>query len=1440
FTLLSGTGVAGFDLNNLSFTHTIPQLSGTFSIVGSDLQFTTTIATLYTWDGGAGTGNWTDAANWNPDIVPIPGDALIFTGSTQTTVDTQANRTTGTITFDENADAFTLNNNIITLGGALTNQSTNLQTLNSGFTFNHNGVINAAAGDFLLSGAVALSNNTTTRTLTFTGPGTTTVNGIISNGPSAASGNLLKTGTGTLILNGLNTYSGSTTLVNGITQISNTANLGNGSATNTLIFNGGTLQLTANIPSLNQSITLQSTGTIDTDSHNLGIGTVISGPGGFTKLGTGQLLLSGANTYEGLTHLAQGSIQMTHSNALGSTADGTLVESGARLSLFNVDVGNETLLINGNGLLGSDGALSSLGNDSWAGAILLGSTSLIQVSGVGFTASGPIFLGTSTLTVNNVAPTTFTGTISGSGGLTKLGAADLFLTGNNTFIGTTTISNGNLILGNGGTSGSLSGPIVNNNLLTVNRSDTVVLPGVISGTGQLHQNGTGTTILTGNNTLSGSTEINNGTLQIGNGGTTGSLPGPIVNNAALRFNRSDIHTHTGLISGFGTLTQAGSGTLILPNANTYLGTTNVANGILRITNSNALGSGPIVVQGGATLELSGGVTLPVSTTLSLFGTLQNHSDDNTFLADLILPANASISNIAPGTTLTLGTTSFTESIDTGGFTLNLIGPGDIFLNSAINGTGQVVKTGSGTVTFFADENFYTGPTTVNEGTLILDTLTDLNGAIKGTLLTIGNNAGTPQSAIVQLGATLAPVANEMINDTAQVLLFSDGLLNLNSQTETIGSLQFTGGTVLTGTGGSLRFDPGTPAGGITTNPSASTALIDATGGSLHLNGDRTFNIALGGGTADLEIRGPIVDGTASSGLTKQGQGILLLNGTNTYTGNTDVLGGELRVEGSLASPLVTIGNGATLGGSGTLLGSLVIQSGGLLSPGSSPGILNVGALTLLPGSITLFEIDGLIPGTQHDQIQVVGNASLAGTAQILFGGGFTPSDGDTFTLIQAGSVTGTYDTLVSNLGAIFALDTIYTPTTFQLAIRVTQLDYTTFALNQNQFNVAANLDTFSRTGQMPELITLLNSLDAANLANALQQISPDQFGLMNTLAKQYNRAQGRNLFNRLSEWRISGGGIAGTVSTSSLRLLDWTSQPVIAGTKLRDYTPVSLDSIQSPGWSLFASGTGQFGDIQGDGNGSGYDFTTAGMTVGIDRKITRLGDGDLIGGFYAGYAGSTAKLDGAGGRVETDGGKFGVFGSWINEGLYLNAQVGGGVANYTTRRNVLGQRQTGETTGTELITDLQLGHEWQKVAWRFGPELGLSYSYVGINRFTERGGLAPLQIQEQNNHSLQTRLGWQTSYEWNGKNDWWIRPAANLSWAHEFLDPAPSIDGRFASGAGGIFSVNPTEVGRDTAILGLTTTFGQGTRWSGWIGYEAEVGDRMTIHTLNAGAAFKF
>jgi len=261
-------------------------------------------------------------------------------------------------------------------------------------------------------------------------------------------------------------------------------------------------------------------------------------------------------------------------------------------------------------------------------------------------------------------------------GLEKIGDGKLILIANNTYTGLTRISAGTLQLGDAGgyypsdASGMVAGniDIASGARLIFARNDNTTYAGATSGNGGMTKLGSGTLSLTGTNLHFGGTTITEGTLQIGAGGTSGSLRGAVVNNAALAFNRSDDFTYIYQISGTGSVTQRGAGTLTMTSTHSYTGATHVDAGTLLVNGSIASSSGVTV---GAGAFLGGAGTVPTVTmgagglkpgdgttaigTLNVGGNL-NFASNSTYYADLssidpmsdlvLVSGNASLNNAA--------------------------------------------------------------------------------------------------------------------------------------------------------------------------------------------------------------------------------------------------------------------------------------------------------------------------------------------------------------------------------------------------------------------------------------------------------------------------------------------------------------------------------------------------------------------------------------------------------------------------------------------------------------------------------------------------------------------------------------------------------------------------------------------------------------------------
>ncbi len=362
---------------------------------------------------------------------------------------------------------------------------------------------------------------------------------------------------------------------------------------------------------------------------------VISGSGAVQEYGTGAVVLTGANpSFAGAATVYQGQLTLNNVQALG-TASNAVTISGGQVNL-NVAGGtfSKPFTLNNGGILNQLAA-----NGTYSGTINCTGAAQISCSGGALTVSSAISgnMGGNGLTINGVSGNTIT--LSGNlnmtntSGMTFSNGTTVLSGSANTYAGATTITGGTLrptkatnlpsattVTLNAGTldlngySQSIAGltslvpasdlvTSAGSCTLTVAPTADTTYAGQLSGPINLTKNGSAKFILSGNNTLSASvtTTISAGTLQIGAGGTSGTLQGNVTDNSVLAFARSDSVSFGGNVSGAaGRLVQQGPGTLVLTGASTYGGSTTINAGTLQIGSGGATGSiaGNVTVNSG--------------------------------------------------------------------------------------------------------------------------------------------------------------------------------------------------------------------------------------------------------------------------------------------------------------------------------------------------------------------------------------------------------------------------------------------------------------------------------------------------------------------------------------------------------------------------------------------------------------------------------------------------------------------------------------------------------------------------------------------------------------------------------------------------------------------------------------------------------------------------
>lgn len=838
-----------------------------------------------------------------------------------------------------------------------------------------------------------------------------------------------------------------------------------------------------------------------------------------------------------------------------------------------------------------------------------------------------------------------------------------------------------------------------------------VLPDDITGSVNLIKGGAGTLALTGTNSYSGGTLINQGTLQIGNGGVTGSIIGNVVDNGILAFNRSDDVTFDGLVSGSGGFSQAGTGSTSLTGNNTYNGATQVNSGTLYINGDQSSATGGTNVASGAMLggsgTLGGDVNIADRAGLSPGG--KGAAGNLNINGNLALSANSTL-NYDMGQVV--GGARINDLTNVKG---NLTLDGTLFMTVAAGselepGAQRILNYGGALVDHnlalgFTGVGFYVQTAVNHEINLVVN---------QGGEFAFWDGAGVQGNGFIeggdgvwQVGGTATPwtdaggAANKSFNNNAFALFQGRaGTIAVSDANGTISS----GGMQFATNGYTIRGD--------------SIQLTGAYGDPAHTT------IRVGDGTAaGANVTATIASSlTGASGVVKTDAGTLVLAGSNTYAGGTTINGGTLVTQNTLPGDATVnalgIFDGARLG-SGT--------------PGVTGALSNAGKVkvhggdTQVGGNYTQTS-SGTLAVSLGSMLSVAGTATLnGGTLEITGADSGYVSNTRTPVLGATGGLTGAFAQLVKDSGVVFTATTINYDA-HSAWLDTTGLNVTTAAAGDGVSYTAASLNSAQRVqGAFNQLNEQIASGSSPTVSDAFMRG-----------AGEFQQAP------TLQAAQASLQSLSGQLHAASAAM---TFQAIDAsGRALSDHFDNVLGNRANLGvWA-------QNLNVGGDMGRAGYDsvsFQLNGWLVGSDRQIGTSG----VAGFAFGQSQGTQQLDQSYDHNRSRTTEAMLYAGWLKGNWYTEGRVGfGQFQQDVSRQLLLGLNAEGVSAKYSGIYSVAYGETGLRLdlsGARLMPFVSVEYASIARNGFNEQGGSGfGLRAGQQTVDRWQSGAGLRASQHW--------------------------------------------------------------------------------------------
>ncbi|WP_102869232.1 autotransporter outer membrane beta-barrel domain-containing protein, partial [Burkholderia thailandensis] len=924
--------------------------------------------------------------------------------------------------------------------------------------------------------------------------------------------------------------------------------------------------------------------------------------------------------------------------------------------------------------------------------------------------------------------------------------------------------------------------------------------GSIAGTGGIVKNGTGTETLTGANTYTGGTTVNAGTLALGAGG---GLSGSTTVNLAAAGAGFDISGATGNQTIGGLSGAAGTTVALGGNSLTLAGSGSATFG------GTIVGTGGLTLAGTGTQALTGNNTYSGGTTLA-GGTVALGSGGAL--------GTGAVTVAAPTTIDTTSAVNLSNAVALNA-TATVGGTQSLTLSGAVSGPGGVVMNGSSTLTL-GGANTYAGGTTVNAGMVVVG-----NGSALGTGGLTVNGGGVSLGGSSVTLPTLNGAAGGTIDTGAGSLAVTGGG-SFGGALTGGGSLAVSGGAPLTLTGANT-FTGGTTiasGGALQIGNGGTTGSL---AGNVADNGALVFNEA-----ANLAYGGAI---SGSGSLTQAGSGVLTLTGASTLAGPTTVAAGTLAVDGSLANSTVTVQNGATVTGTGTL-GGLIVASGGTASLPQPGQALNVaGNVTFEAGSTLQVAANP----QQSGSLAATGSATLnGGTVQVLASQASYQAN-TTYTILSANAgvagqfagVNSTYAFVTPTLG--------YDANHVFLRLAPNGNGFTSVATTQNQTAVAGALGTLGAGN--PLFDTVLVS-DAPTARGAFSQLDGELNASLQSVLLSDSRYVRDAVTDRVRQGLAPGSGPLAALSAGGAALCDDAG----GGAARRDAMPperrlgsrdscVGRTPYRPVVWGQAFGGRSR---LASDGNASTLNRSMTGFIAGADVALNdrwRVGaaagvthsslDNDLnasasLNSYYVALYGGAQY------------GAWGVRGGAVYTWYRINADRSPAFANFRDHDSAGYDANSGQVFG-------EVGYAIPVGRFALEPFAGLAYVSLHTDGYQESGGAAALKSDAQTSNVAFSTLGVRAATALDVLAKGTLSAHAMAGWRHAFGSARPTSTLAFASG-GASFQVAGVPIARDSAVLELGIDASVTKNLTLGVSYSGQYGSGVRDNAVLGNALWRF